>query len=81
MFQATDEPNPAFASIVSQIPEIADVGGNVTINDTNVLNKLIAPDIVTAQNYYTYKGSLTTPPCFEIVLWIDRLHPTAVYIS
>ncbi|KZC05968.1 Carbonic anhydrase 2, partial [Dufourea novaeangliae] len=70
-YQATDEPNPIFESIVLQLPGIATVGKTTTINDVNILNKLIAPDIVTAEDYYTYKGSLTTPPCLEIVQWID----------
>lgn len=79
IFQATDKPNPVFESIVWQIPDITGVGNNITINDTSVLSKLIAPDLASAQNYFTYKGSLTTPPCLEIVQWIDFVQPQ--YIS
>lgn len=76
--QGTDEPNPTFNSIVSQVPDITTVGSNATINDSNLLNKLIAPNIASAQNYYTYKGSLTTPPCSEIVQWIDFIKPQTI---
>ncbi|CAK9808564.1 Carbonic anhydrase 2 [Anthophora quadrimaculata] len=79
LYQVMDKPNPTFESIVSQMPEIATVGSNVTINDDGLLSKLIAPDLTSAENYFTYKGSLTTPPCLEIVQWIDFIQPQ--YIS
>lgn len=75
LYQATNETNPNFEPIVSQIPEIATVGSNVTIGDFEILNKLIAPNAVASQDYYTYKGSLTTPPCLEVVQWIDFIEP------
>ena len=64
-----------FESIVQQISDIIGVGSNITISDNNVLKKLVAPDIASAQNYFTYRGSLTTPPCLEIVQWIDFVKP------
>ncbi|XP_078053360.1 carbonic anhydrase 1 isoform X2 [Augochlora pura] len=78
LYQATDEPNPNFEMIVSQVPEIATVDTNVTINDVNILNKLIAPNGVASQDYYTYRGSLTTPPCLEVVQWIDFIEPQMI---
>ncbi|XP_076240391.1 carbonic anhydrase 2 [Calliopsis andreniformis] len=78
LYEAEDKPNPVFETIVPLIPDITEVGSNVTINDSNVLNKLIAPDIASAQSYYTYKGSLTTPPCYEIVQWIDFIQPQPI---
>ncbi|XP_043793879.1 carbonic anhydrase 2-like isoform X1 [Apis laboriosa] len=75
LYQATDKSNPVFESIVSHILNIAEVDSNITLNDNTVLGKLISPDIASAENYFTYKGSLTTPPCLEIVQWIDFVEP------
>nr|XP_031829423.1 carbonic anhydrase 13-like [Nomia melanderi] len=78
LYQAADKPNPTFEPIMPQIPEIKAVGSNSTISDVNILNKLIAPNTIPSQDYYTYKGSLTTPPCLEIVQWIDFIHPQII---
>ncbi|XP_034179074.2 carbonic anhydrase 2 [Osmia lignaria lignaria] len=75
LYQVADKPNPIFDPIVPQIPEIMTVGNNITLKDDNILSKLIAADIESAQNYFTYRGSLTTPPCLEIVQWIDFIKP------
>lgn len=75
MLQATDKSNPVFESIVSHISDIAEVDSNITLNDNTVLGKLISPDLASVENYFTYKGSLTTPPCLEIVQWIDFVEP------
>ncbi|XP_033300135.1 carbonic anhydrase 2-like [Bombus bifarius] len=74
-YQATNEPNPVFASVVSQILEIRKAGSNEALRNSDILSKLIAPDLASAQDYFTYKGSLTTPPCLEIVQWIDFAKP------
>lgn len=75
LYQASDKPNAVFDLITPQIPEITPAGSNITIKDGTVLSKLIAPDVEAAQNYFTYRGSLTTPPCLEIVQWIDFIQP------
>ena len=38
------------------------------------LNHLLPPD----RGYYTYMGSLTTPPCSEGVLWMVMRQPVPV---
>lgn len=79
LYKVSDKPNPVFDLIAPQIPEITPAGSNITIKDGTVLSKLIAPDVESAQSYFTYRGSLTTPPCLEIVQWIDFIEPQ--YIS
>lgn len=75
LYQATDTPNPDFEAIVTHIPDIVSVNSNVSIDDQKILSKLILPQSSTPEDYYTYKGSLTTPPCSEIVQWIDFVQP------
>ena len=41
------------------------------------LSKLL-DDVKDLDFYYTYKGSLTTPGCFESVTWILFGHPVKV---
>lgn len=38
----------------------------------NSIKDLILSDL---NEYYTYHGSLTTPPCSEVVTWIDFKQP------
>lgn len=61
--------NPVLANFIDHLPTVKDSTYNVatTFNATN----LFPAD----KDYYTYSGSLTTPPCSEIVTWIVMEHP------
>ncbi|XP_017886494.1 carbonic anhydrase 2-like [Ceratina calcarata] len=75
LYQATDTPNADFDAIVTHMSDIQPVNSNVSIDDQQILSKLILPQSSTPEDYFTYKGSLTTPPCSEIVQWIDFVQP------
>jgi carbonic anhydrase len=64
--------NPLIAEIWEQIPE---VGATKTVRDRliNVANLL--PN---NKAYYSYAGSLTTPPCSEDVSWNIFVEPITV---
>jgi carbonic anhydrase len=59
--------NPEFNKIVDGLEDIEDEGSQTKI-DGGAMEWLEA--YADMQNYYTYLGSLTTPPCSEIVNWI-----------
>ena len=42
------------------------------------LDQLIAPAIATGMTYATYPGGLTTPPCNEVVTWINFKDPLTI---
>merc|ERR1712087_795334 len=74
MVDISEEDNPAFDAIFDaavyndlKYPKQADEKASTVVNNLN-LSGLIPDDIATA-GYYAYEGSLTTPPCTNIVRW------------
>merc|ERR1712190_470523 len=71
MFDVVEEDNAAFTSLFSafdkvRYPPTSDDASTV-IKDLD-LSGLIPSDIG-SRGYYTYEGSLTSPPCTNIVRW------------
>jgi carbonic anhydrase len=71
MFDVVAEDNPAFTSLFSALdkvryPPMSD-DPSVVVKDLD-LSGLIPSDLAT-RGYYAYEGSLTTPPCTNIVRW------------
>ncbi|KAM7355824.1 carbonic anhydrase-like isoform 2-T2 [Cochliomyia hominivorax] len=48
---------------------------NITLEQPMELYTLLTKDL---DRYYTYVGSLTTPPCSEDVIWIDFINPIGI---
>ena len=69
---ATGMPNAAFSKIVATMP--ATEGPAVKADATIDVNTLLPPKL----GYYRYPGSLTTPPCAEIVEWLLLTDPVEV---
>ncbi|XP_067878809.1 carbonic anhydrase 14-like [Heterodontus francisci] len=58
--------NPAYENILSRLESVAFAGQEVAIPSFDV-QSLLPKQL---DKYFTYNGSLTTPPCFRSVLWI-----------
>lgn len=67
-FEASDEDNPVYTEIVETLKQInmPDQSANLPVGFTI---RSMLPE--STELYFTYKGSLTTPPCLEVVTWID----------
>lgn len=59
--------NQELNKIVLQLREISEFNTTVDMKRSINLRQLLPRDIDT---FYTYQGSLTTPPCSEIITWI-----------
>ncbi|NXR94055.1 CAH14 anhydrase, partial [Hypocryptadius cinnamomeus] len=70
-----DEPHPAYDNILRHLGSIRYAGQTVAIPPFSIRDLLPAQ----LERYYRYNGSLTTPPCFQSVLW--TLFPQPVRIS
>lgn len=67
-FQLTDYDNRNLDMIIDYFEHIKEFNMNIEMNATFALSSLIGN--VNTDHFYMYKGSLTTPPCYETVSWI-----------
>ncbi|XP_063980906.1 carbonic anhydrase 13-like [Diachasmimorpha longicaudata] len=69
-FEASEQDNPNYALIVESLSLIEAVDSSTKLSPM-ALESLLLPNPAVLQDYFTYNGSLTTPPCSEVVTWID----------
>lgn len=62
------------------LPFVEEYNSSTTISETFTLASLLPPS-EDMERFYTYKGSLTTPPCSEAVIWIIFPNPLPVSVS
>jgi carbonic anhydrase len=72
VLMSTGHPNPAFAQIVSTMPQQE---GPAVKADARINPNALLP---ARRSYYRYAGSLTTPPCSEVVEWLLLTDPISV---
>ncbi|EDW24004.1 GL23614 [Drosophila persimilis] len=75
-FNLDEDEGQGLVTINRHLHLIADANQEATLNVTFSLSSLIAG--VDVDKFYTYKGSLTTPPCSEAVTWILYSDPIPI---
>ncbi|XP_033755962.1 receptor-type tyrosine-protein phosphatase gamma-like [Pecten maximus] len=67
MFEITERDNPVLAPIVEALDMIQDPDINMEVEIPAIRMRDFLPE--DTSKYYRYNGSLTTPGCFESVIW------------
>jgi len=75
LFEVGDVHNENFDGFSQVLPEIIDPETSATFDVAPALFDLLPNDFI---HYFTYDGSLTTPPCSEVVTWIDLKTPVTL---
>ncbi|KAM6309376.1 carbonic anhydrase 14 [Podargus strigoides] len=71
------DPHPTYAHILSHLQSIRYAGQTTAIPSFSVQD-LLPPRL---DLYYRYNGSLTTPPCFQSVLWTLFQQPVRISLA
>ncbi|XP_058458649.1 carbonic anhydrase 7 [Malaya genurostris] len=71
-YEISQDDNPSYEEFVQLLGNVTSSHKTATFEKPPSLRNLIARDLL---HYYTYDGSLTTPPCSEVVTWIDFKEP------
>ncbi|XP_055610790.1 carbonic anhydrase 7-like [Uranotaenia lowii] len=71
-YEIAGRDNPNYQEFIELLGKVTASHNSATFRNPPSLKQLITHDVV---HYYTYNGSLTTPPCSEVVTWIDFKEP------
>uniref|UniRef100_A0A182WJ26 carbonic anhydrase n=1 Tax=Anopheles minimus TaxID=112268 RepID=A0A182WJ26_9DIPT len=71
-YEISPEDNPMYQEFIELLGNVTGSHLSEQFETPPSLKDLIAKDLL---HYYTYDGSLTTPPCSEVVTWIDFKEP------
>lgn len=78
-YQATDGPGlPGLQDVSNVLPSITEYESSTQIDNFKLSGLYGGIDSPTKNVYFTYAGSLTTPPCSESVIWIIFIFPLSV---
>ncbi|XP_021504224.1 carbonic anhydrase 6 [Meriones unguiculatus] len=66
--------NTYYDPFISELASVQYPGQSTTLRNINILNMLPQD----TRHYYTYQGSLTTPPCTENVKWFVFREPSKI---
>ncbi|CAD7077560.1 unnamed protein product [Hermetia illucens] len=76
-YQLIENDGSELQNLVRNLPHIREYNQSELMNTTFSLSSLLGN--LDTERFYTYKGSLTTPPCSEAVTWI--LFPDTLTVS
>jgi len=74
-FQLRDEQNELLQPFISKLPDVRWAYAKKSVNISISLSAMLP---LNTDVFYTYKGSLTTPPCNEVVTWIIFSTPVPI---
>ncbi|CAF1487510.1 unnamed protein product [Adineta steineri] len=78
-FELTEQPNPSFQPLIESLAKIQNEGYQAEVSDLFDLKELLGDKRM--ERYYRYDGSLTTPPCYESVLWTVLVDPLKISLD
>lgn len=73
-FKISDS-NPAYEEMSDLLSTIVKPHTTATFTKPLALQAFMLPNL---HEYYVYNGSLTTPPCLEVVTWLDFYEPIKI---
>ncbi|XP_059581417.1 carbonic anhydrase 9 isoform X2 [Alligator mississippiensis] len=65
LLQAGPEKNPSYEHVLEHLEEVSEEGDDTLVAGFNIAG-LLPADL---SRYFRYNGSLTTPPCYQTVMW------------